>query len=270
MQAAVQGRSAPFDAVAESYDELFTASKIGMAQRQAVWHELARAFPPRSRVLDLGCGTGVDALFLAHRGVSVLACDASPRMIAVAGQKLAGESGIRTVELRRLAVEEIQTLEGEGPFDGAFSNFGALNCVSDLSSVAQSLSKLLRPRATLMLCLLGPSCAWEMAWYLAHGRPARAFRRLNKDGVTARIGDENEFHVWYPSAREVKRAFAPAFHLQSWKGVGVAVPPSYLNAWAERFPGLLRWCAQVDEKVARCPLIRGLADHILLHLVREP
>jgi len=36
--------AAPFDAVALGYDEAFTSSKIGQAQRAAVWRELARTF----------------------------------------------------------------------------------------------------------------------------------------------------------------------------------------------------------------------------------
>ena len=44
---------------------------------------LEKAFRPGDRVLEIGCGTGVDACFLAERGVKVLACDSSPQMIAV-------------------------------------------------------------------------------------------------------------------------------------------------------------------------------------------
>jgi ubiquinone/menaquinone biosynthesis C-methylase UbiE len=74
----------PFDAVADSYDQGFTFSKIGQAQRAAVWKELSRAFRSGDRVLEIGCGTGIDACFLAERGVSVVACDSSAAMIRIA------------------------------------------------------------------------------------------------------------------------------------------------------------------------------------------
>ena len=51
---------APFDSIAARYDETFTHSRIGKAQRASVWHELDRAFPTGSRVLEVGCGTGYD------------------------------------------------------------------------------------------------------------------------------------------------------------------------------------------------------------------
>ena len=47
--------SAPFDAVAATYDETFTSSRIGLAQRAAVWNELAKAFCPGGRIVEIGC-----------------------------------------------------------------------------------------------------------------------------------------------------------------------------------------------------------------------
>jgi ubiquinone/menaquinone biosynthesis C-methylase UbiE len=87
-----QVEAAPFDAIASRYDETFTTSKIGQAQRAAVWSELAKTFRRGDRVLEIGCGTGVDACFLAERGVLVLASDSSSQMIAVTTRRVL-ESG---------------------------------------------------------------------------------------------------------------------------------------------------------------------------------
>src|ERR1700723_3223874 len=142
--AVVQAQSAvaPFDAIAGRYDESFTNSMVGAAQRASVWKKLEKAFRPGDSVLEIGCGTGVDACFLAERGVSVLACDSSPAMIRVAARRVR-ELGINTVDVRLLAAESLATLQDEAPFDGAFSNFAALNCVEDLSALSQNLGRLL-------------------------------------------------------------------------------------------------------------------------------
>ena len=81
-------RTAPFDAIADEYDAVFTHSLIGRAQRESVWREIDRLFRPGQRVLEINCGTGVDALHLAARGVQVVACDASAGMVAVARRRL--------------------------------------------------------------------------------------------------------------------------------------------------------------------------------------
>src|ERR1700734_3972137 len=93
---------APFDVLAEGYDRDFTFSRIGQAQRTAVWTELSRTFRSGDRVLEIGCGTGVDACFLAERGMKVVACDSSPAMIQVAARRVR-EMGTKAVDLRVLA-----------------------------------------------------------------------------------------------------------------------------------------------------------------------
>ena len=58
-----------FSSLAASYDDLFTRSTIGRAQRNVVWDVLLNAFEPGTRILELNCGTGEDALFLARHDV---------------------------------------------------------------------------------------------------------------------------------------------------------------------------------------------------------
>ena len=261
--------SAPFDAVALRYDETFTASKIGQAQRTSVWRELAKTFAPGSRILEIGCGTGVDACFLAERGVRVAACDSSAHMIAVAERRIQESGYQRLVEPRLLRAEDIATLPNQELFDGAFSNFGALNCVQDLRQLARDLARLLKPGAIALLCWMGSCCLWETLWYLAHGNGEKAFRRWRGQGVTARIADGIFVRVHYPRVRVLARTFAPEFRLRSFKGIGVAVPPSYLEHWAQRHPHLFELCQRSDACMGRGRGMRALADHVLLRFERE-
>jgi ubiquinone/menaquinone biosynthesis C-methylase UbiE len=258
---------APFDAVAEGYDQAFTYSKIGQAQRSAVWKELGRTFRSGDRVLEIGCGTGVDACFLAERGVSVLACDSSPAMIRVAARRVR-ELGINTVDVRLLAAESLATLQDEAPFDGAFSNFAALNCVEDLSALSQNLGRLLKPGASAVLCFMGSSCFWEMFWYLLRAQPRKAFRRWHSAAVIAKLSPGTSVEVRYYNVQSLAHIFAPSLRLRSWSGVGLMVPPSYVESVARRFPALLRLAEQSDRLLTCCPIIRGFSDHVLLKLER--
>jgi len=260
---------APFDAIAERYDETFTNSKIGQAQRASVWEELARAFRSGDRVLEIGCGTGIDACFLADHGVNVVACDNSPQMIAVATRRITENGKNSLVHQHLLAAEGIANLRNGDSFDGAFSNFGALNCIPDLRQFARDLAILLKPGATALLCWMGPCCLWETTWYLAQGKPGKAFRRFRREGVSARLAEGATIQVHYPSVRSLARTFAPEFRLVFTKGIGVSVPPSYLETWANRFPRLFELSKQADSLLGRCPGVRTLADHVLLEFRRE-
>jgi len=261
--------SSPFDSIAEQYDVTFTSSTIGKIQRDPVWDELKKSFHPGDRVLDIGCGTGVDARFLAERGIDVIACDSSSRMLSVAQRRIAGvPQPMGSVQLRLLSAEDISNLRDDGPFDGAFSDFGVVNCVANMAKLASDLARLLKPGANLLLCLMGPACLWETVWYLSHGEFAKAFRRFHRAGVEGRLGGSAVVKVHYPSVRFIRRVFDPEFCLQTIRGIGVAVPPSYLEAWANRFPGVVRLQAGADLVLGRCPGIRMLADHVLLRFER--
>src|SRR3954471_3500438 len=97
---------APFDAVAAGYDETFTSSIIGQAQRGAVWKELAKTFSAGERILEIGCGTGVDACFLAERGVEVVACDSSSQMVEMTARRIREKELQVFVQPRVLRAEE--------------------------------------------------------------------------------------------------------------------------------------------------------------------
>ena len=138
---------------------------------------LAKAFRPGDRALEIGCGTGVDACFLAERGVRVVACDISSQMIAVATRRVQENGLQKLVQPLVLRAEDIGTFATEELFDGAFSNFGALNCVEDLRRLARDLAKLLKPGATVLLCWMGS--------LLPVGNALVSCARQNRQGVPA-------------------------------------------------------------------------------------
>src|ERR1700721_4177788 len=79
-----RANQAYWDLTAENYDSIFSDTVIGRVQRDAVWRELDKHFQAGMRILELNCGTGVDAVHLAGRGLHVVACARSSRMIDAA------------------------------------------------------------------------------------------------------------------------------------------------------------------------------------------
>src|SRR5215471_7976723 len=90
---------------AETYEHVFTETLPGQLWRDSVWRELDTGFLSGQRVLELNCGTGIDALHLASRGVSVVACDISSRMIELARQRAAGSCFANLVDFHILPSE---------------------------------------------------------------------------------------------------------------------------------------------------------------------
>lgn len=245
-----------FDAVAEHFDERFGEWRSVAAQRRAVYSALLRAFPAGSRLLEVGGGTGIDAAWLTARGRHVFLTDASPAMVRIAAERL----GSRTAVLPAERVGELKI----GPFDGAFSNFAALNCVVDLHAVAKGLSKVIRPGGHAMLVFFGGCAPGEFVVQLLKRDLRAAVRRLHHD-APARLGGR-EFTVRYHRPWEITSAMRPWFRLVRRRGIGVMVPPSAAEPWISRHPRLLSAMEAVDRVVGG--VMAGLGDHVLYHFER--
>lgn len=242
-----------FDELAPTYDDTFTHTVIGRTMRAAVWRRLGVLFSPGQRVLELNCGTGVDAAWLGERGVEVLATDVSEGMVAAARA--------RGVAAEQCAAEAVGSLAGT--FDGAFSNFGGLNCVAELHLVAEGLAQRVRPGGAVLLCVMGPAVPWEWVWYLGHRQPATAFRRFRRStewrGLTIR----------YPSLGAITRVFGPWFTVDRTWALGTFVPPSYAEGWAARHTGAVARLDRLERRTERWwPVVR-LADHYVVELHRR-
>jgi len=235
-----------FDRVAHVYSELWSDAKAGRLQREAVWRHTGHLIRAGSRVLDLGCGTGDDALMLTSCGASVTGIDSSPEMVRVACA-----SG---VDARVCPIEHLDRVDGS--FDVVWSNFGALNCVENPGGLRDSLAKATRPGGHLVVCTMNRVCAWETLWYLSHGEFAKSARRWRGEASSSLLA-----RVFYPTAKTITRAFAPNFRLVARHGIGVAVPPSYVSGIAN---SMMEAFASFDCQFASLLVLRALGDHQLL------
>jgi SAM-dependent methyltransferase len=269
----VGGEAHPFDAVAAEYDDRFSSRRLGRWLREAVWQRLEPLFQPGDQVLELGCGTGEDALWLARRGCRVTATDASTAMLAIAQQKaeaagLRGAITFQQLDLGRLLNRQAGRALGsaDGPpsnqFDGALSNFGALNCLADRRPLAAWLAEMVRPGGRVALVVMGPCCPWEVAWHLAHGQLHSATRRFRPGGRAA-LGAGAGLRVWYPSPRRLRAELEPHFRLRGTQAIGVLLPPGELAHLVDRWPRAFARLASLERRLCCGGVWSWLSDHYL-------
>ncbi|MGN6113116.1 MAG: class I SAM-dependent methyltransferase [Luteimonas sp.] len=254
-----------FDSVAADYDGPRGNNALIQRMRRTLWDVVDREAAPGSRLLDLGCGTGLDAHRFAQAGHPVVATDWSPAMVARTRERLAAAALAVPAEARQLGIHELDRLDAsfDGTFGGIYSNFGPMNCVPDLSAAAAQCARLLQPGGVLVFSVMGRICPWELGHYAVRGRFRRAGIRAAR-GMTA-VG-MNRHTIWtrYYLPREFHRPFAARFSLEGYRALSLFLPPPYLVDVCERRPRLGERLGRLDDRVGGWPLLRGMGDHFLM------
>lgn len=259
--------SQPFDALASTYDSDFTQSPIARYLRGRVHERLAQHFHTGDHVLEIGCGTGEDALWLAGRGVRVTATDSSAAMLDVTRAKVAAHPlvAVEYLDLTQIAKSPPQQ---DAQFDGVFSNFGPLNVLDDWRPLAAWLAECIRPGGVAAFGVMGPLCLWEMGWHALHGDFGTAFRRLRGKAMFQPAPDTEPLAIFYPSIRRLQADFAPHFRPVHIESLGLCLPPSDVYGVIEQRPRLLSLLTALEDRFGRWSALAHFTDHYWIEFRR--
>jgi 2-polyprenyl-3-methyl-5-hydroxy-6-metoxy-1,4-benzoquinol methylase len=235
--------------------------------RSQMWKTLTATFPRGARLLDLGCGTGIDAAYLASQGYRILATDWSQSMVERTRARINDNGLEHSVSTRILGIQDLNELHGE-TFDGIFSDLGPLNCAPDLYRAAQSCAALLRPGGRMIASVIGRFCPWESLYYIVHAKWRRAFLRYRSSVVPVPLNGET---VWtrYFTPGQFYRAFAGDFELIHYRGLCLCAPPPYMVGVYERLPLMCDLADWLDDRVCALPVVRNAGDHFLMVLSKR-
>ncbi len=252
-----------FNDVANTYDSTFTHTPVGTAQRDQVYAYLSTVLSASQRCLEINCGTGEDAQWMAPKVASLLATDISSSMVEVAKTKKKMEN----TQFQVLDFLNIHTLET--PFDVVFSNFGGLNCLpaQQWSQFTNSLNQITLPHSHFIAVIMGKNCWWEKLYFSLKLNFSSANRR-KKEVVSANL-NPNSVATYYYSPSEIAHFFGSNWKVKTVRPIGWWVPPSYLNPFFANKPKALSILQQLDTKCATMASLANSADHYLIHLEKQ-
>ena len=260
-----------FDRLAPTYDALASGEAFQLQRRQT-HAALSRWIRSGFRVLEIGCGTGVDTEFLAKLGARIVACDPSEEMLSRTRRRLENGGlgdriGILSCGLQDVP-QFLDALDHAEGFDAIVSNFGALNCVPSLDALGSIGRRHLRPGGAMAIGLMGRSCLWETIYFTARGDRARA-RRRRVTSVNVPVAGI-DVPTFYHRGGDVAAALGDQFTCDATIGVGVFVPPPYLEPRWQQLPGPVRRAAAgIDRFAGAWPLLNQLGDHTLTRWVKR-
>jgi len=264
-----------FDHTARIYDQEFTRSPIGVMQRKRVRRFLENNLSDDhpADILELNCGTGEDAVWLAANNHSILATDISAEMVDIARQKAALQQAGNNIRFKVMDILASQKSLGGEKYDLVFSNFGGFNCLDEQQFAGwlkEQLPELLKPGGKLVVVLMSVFCAWESLYFLSKGQFGKAFRRLSKGPAEGRLSASSVVNTWYYSPAWIRRQLPENLTLTAVKPIGLFIPPSCLNSFFSTRKTLLAKLEQMENGIGQAGAAAFLSDHYLAEIEWKP
>lgn len=261
---------AAFDAHAENYDDV-ALSALGRVYRDRVRRHLSPSLAPGSRVLDLGCGTGLDAVWMAEHGCTVVGLDASEAMLEHATDRARGaglSAACRFVQADLNALGECGFDDLQ--FDLVLANFGAINCVGALAQFGSELGRAVRPGGRAVLVPMSPMSPTERLQALLTGNKTLWSRRRSIDlRHRSDVPGYEGLVVQYFSAQAVGTALSPWFAEIGIEALGVVLPTFEQRALVEHRPALLSTLRRLDLLLSPLAVRLSMGDHQVVVLERK-
>jgi SAM-dependent methyltransferase len=234
-----------------------------------IWNYLDRVLDGRKGldILELNCGTGEDALWLASRGNKVIATDISDRMLEMTCSR-SKQSGLSEwISARRLNIADPDTYPAGKKYDLVFSNFGGFNCVGPqaVEKAFQSLAKLLNNKGRLVAVVMSRSCIWEWMYFIGKGKFKAANRRRRKQPVLVPVGSI-PVSTWYYSPEKFSKLSAAYFTTRKVAPAGFFLPPSYLESYFSKHPQTLKRLNKLEKRISSFGRLAPFADHFIIDL----
>jgi ubiquinone/menaquinone biosynthesis C-methylase UbiE len=254
-----------FDKAATNYDALFTNSAIGKLQRNLVYKQLSKQLDSVRKILEINCGTGEDAIWLAKQNFNVIASDISPKMIAEAQKK-------GNFDNLNFIVADINSLATSFPndnFDLIFSNFGGLNCLSktEVQEFFKNSGNMLSEKGKMILVIMPKNTLWEPFYFLAKAQFSKAFRR-KKELAIADV-DGEKVPTYYYNPKDIVNLAKHDFELIDQKPIGFFVPPSYLEPFFKNKKGFLQILNRLESGIKNWSILSKYADHYIITLQKR-
>jgi ubiquinone/menaquinone biosynthesis C-methylase UbiE len=180
--------------------------------------------------------------------------------------KLNDLKGSITHELRSFT--DLKNLFNRGPYDAIFSNFAGLNCTDELPKVLQSFDNLLKPGGFVTLVILPKFCLWEFLFFFK-GKFRTAFRRFSGNKGSKAHVEGQFFRCWYYNPSFIKRNLNNSFTESGIEGLCTLVPPSYVEKFAEKHPGIFRFLQKREDKWKNKWPWKNIGDYYVITLQKK-
>ena len=240
-----------FDSASEEYDFTIGSNFINVWIRERSIRELLDLTRREDVLLEIGCGTGTEAIRISKHVEGIVATDISQSMIALLRRKVEARrlSGrIRAMQARAVDVGGVRGSLPGGRARVVYSFNGALNCEPELERFPRELWDVVEPGGYFVCSVRNKFCLEES---LVQGALLR-FRSLTprkKQPKMVSVGGM-DIPAYYYHPWEFASLFKPYFEVKKQVALPAILPPPYLNDLYVKLRSRLRFLEQADDALA--------------------
>ncbi|HEV2139055.1 MAG TPA: methyltransferase domain-containing protein [Nitrososphaerales archaeon] len=259
-----------FDSASEEYDVTIGRNFINTLIRQRSLEVLYRLLRKDDVVLEIGAGTGAEAVQVARRVARVVATDISPAMVELLRRKAAARRLSGKMDALRVPAADIAEVRGMlpgGQVRVAYSFNGALNCEPRLVRFATELGSMVVPGGYFVCSIRNTLCLAEIITYAASMRYSGMVKRKAQPMMVS-VGGADIPSTYY-SVGAFLDIFRRDFEVERIIGLPTLLPPAYLNDYYVRARRPLRVLEGADRVLGGAFPFNRLGDQSLFVLRRR-
>ncbi|MDG6987908.1 MAG: nitroreductase family deazaflavin-dependent oxidoreductase [Nitrososphaerota archaeon] len=253
-----------FDSASDEYDFTISRNFINTWIRKRSLQVLRKLLRPEDYLVEVGCGTGEEAVTISDWVSGIVATDVSGGMIGLLQEKVAARGLAGKILPARLSASEVsrvRDLIGEKEIRVAYSFNGALNCEPNLGSFARQLDSLLEPGGYFVCSVRNTTCATEM---ISHGLVLQ-FDRANPrrvQPIMVSVGGRDVPSTYFSPSSFISY-FSPRFRPEQVIALPALLPPAYLNGYYLRLRPFLSFLERLELALSGAPPFNRLGDQTL-------
>jgi ubiquinone/menaquinone biosynthesis C-methylase UbiE len=258
-----------FDSASEEYDFTISHNFINTWIRKRSINELLHLVRPDDVLLEIGCGTGAEAIQISKKVRQIIATDISQGMLNLLHQKISAKKieSIVPVQARAASISSIAPLFDGGKVRIAYSFNGALNLEPDIEKFPQELSKVVDRGGYFVCSVRNILCLSETIAHAAVLQLDKIAPRRKQPTMVSVGGID--IPAFYYSTKFMSRLFGPHFKLKKLVGLPAFLPPAYLNDYCIRFRPVTSLLEKLETVLAERFPFNRLSDQTLFVFQRR-
>ena len=263
----LQHTKVAFNKAAINYDSNDSQNPILKWMRDIVHLIYFKYLTIGNNVLELNSGTGIDAVFLANKGINVFATDVSDNMISILKEKVINLKLEDKITAERYPFSEINKINNNN-FDSVISNFGGLNCINNFLNLNNDINNKLKQGGYFIAVVMNKFCPWEIFFYCLKFDFKNAFRRFKNEGIDVFI-DGEKVKTFYYTPNRFGKFFCTNFKIIKTYSLGLLTPPPYLGGIYIKLRPLVKLLMKFDNLIKGIPLINLFGDHFIIIMKKK-